>query len=386
MPNHSPMRGISIERFGEGRDKIALFLKSSWGDTLTSPGLLEAISRKCQAQVLLFDIDDPAFRNPGNSWPTPEDAALLDASRKKYHLAILETIRAEGVGRCLFLGSLHFWESGFLEELKKTAAVGSYLGDDDVASVAERIAKPYVRNYDVAFCACATYKDGQPMEDVYRTWGAPRARFLPLGLRPSKFDVSTADDAKRDIDVIYVGGVYIKKVWRVLLVKWYFGKRMRLYGRGWNRSVSPAKTFILKALKFALGVGHVEELPESEFVATYRRAKIGFNIHQEYGPTNYRLYELPGNGVMQVCDNPDGLARVFAPGTEIVGYRNPIDAIIIIRKYLKDDEARRAIAAAGRERCLRDYRTEDMFALAAEELRRTLREKTSAQHNPTKHG
>ena len=46
-----------------------------------------------------------------------------------------------------------------------------------------------------------------------------------------------------------------------------------------------------------------------ERVELYQRSRIGFNVHwNEYGLGNQRLYHLPANGVMQICDCADSLA------------------------------------------------------------------------------
>jgi spore maturation protein CgeB len=53
-------------------------------------------------------------------------------------------------------------------------------------------------------------------------------------------------------------------------------------------------------------------------------------------------------------ENPD-LRELFAVGQEIEMYSTPAECIALIKRYLKDDEARERIAAAGRRRALREH-------------------------------
>jgi len=87
----------------------------------------------------------------------------------------------------------------------------------------------------------------------------------------------------------------------------------------------------------------------------YRRAKIGWNLHNSIGPCNTRLTTLPAFGVMQICDNKTHLGKVFELDREVVGFDSIEECIEKTRYYLDHDVERRRIAAAGWVRAMRDY-------------------------------
>jgi spore maturation protein CgeB len=103
--------------------------------------------------------------------------------------------------------------------------------------------------------------------------------------------------------------------------------------------------------------GWVRPVSFEERVRLYQRSKIGFNIHwNEYGIGNQRLFHLPANGVMQICDCPKFIDRIFEPGREIVGYESDDDLVDKLRYFLDHEEERKSIALQGYRRTMRDYR------------------------------
>jgi spore maturation protein CgeB len=62
---------------------------------------------------------------------------------------------------------------------------------------------------------------------------------------------------------------------------------------------------------------------------------------------NFRLFELPGNGVMQISDGGPYLSTFFEPGKEIVGYDTVDGLIESIEYYLAHPSERLEIARAG---------------------------------------
>ncbi|MES4787375.1 MAG: hypothetical protein C4294_17985 [Nitrospiraceae bacterium] len=124
-----------------------------------------------------------------------------------------------------------------------------------------------------------------------------------------------------------------------------------------------------------------------ERVKLYQRAKIGFNIHwNEYGLGNQRLYHLPANGVMQICDCPKHLDRIFKVGEEVIAYRDTDDLIAKLFYYLAHAEERQAIARQGYQRTMRDYRFGVVARRAAELMQRgmeQMRGRLNGQDSPT---
>lgn len=71
---------------------------------------------------------------------------------------------------------------------------------------------------------------------------------------------------------------------------------------------------------------------------------------------SYRLFDLPGNGVMQISDGGPFLNDFFRVGEEVVGYRDADDLIGKIDFYLKHEEERKRIALNGYRRAMKDHR------------------------------
>jgi spore maturation protein CgeB len=105
--------------------------------------------------------------------------------------------------------------------------------------------------------------------------------------------------------------------------------------------------------------------------ALYQRTKIGFNVHNrgKYTVGSYRLFDLPGNGVMQISDGGEYLEAFFRDGEEIVGYKDA-DDLDKIRYYLDHDDERQAIALNGYRRVMRDHRFQHRMSEAVALIRR----------------
>ena len=92
----------------------------------------------------------------------------------------------------------------------------------------------------------------------------------------------------------------------------------------------------------------------SEMWETYRHAQIGWNIHNSTG-FNFRTFELPAYGVMQVCDNKSELPAIFEVGKEVIGFDSIEECIDLTRYYLAHPLEQRQIALNGWRRWKREY-------------------------------
>jgi len=208
--------------------------------------------------------------------------------------------------------------------------------DDPESS--EMLSRPVAAAYDLCLVGNAAEVE------TYRSWGVKHAEWVPMGLLPGTYDPTLREEdileGRRDVDLV------------MLIDRLSPPRRARMdkmaeafpdahfYGRGWPRGLLP--------------VG--EELP------VLRRAKIGPNFHNSTGPINLRLFQLPANGVMQICDNKSHLGRVYELGSEVVGFNTVEECIDLCRYYLAHDRQRREIAANGWRRALRDYNEVAAFA------------------------
>lgn len=275
----------------------------------------------------------------------------------------------------------------FLKSLKDIYKV--YFCDDDPEG-SDVGSKPYVHAFDHSFAAAVNFDKNTKTWQKYLEWGAKRADWYPLSIMPEDYNPSLSVDniynVDRDIDLVYVGTHWLK-LGRLVEIKKTF-PQMKIYGRGWNwKALLASPLFHQRAYgnwdwrafsggikSLSLGLEKVKELPTNELVPLYQRCKIGINIHESYGPCNRRMYQLPANGVMQICDCPEGLGQVFEIGKEVVVYHSIEEAIELIRYYLKHAEERKAIAAAGFERTMKEYNDLTIFFQVIEKIKRGMLE------------
>ena len=115
-----------------------------------------------------------------------------------------------------------------------------------------------------------------------------------------------------------------------------------------------------------------------DFVRALAGAKVGVNVHQQFGErgdparygtgANMRVFELAAVGTPQLSDAKADIARHFTPDREIVLYRSVVELVDRARALLADDALRRRLAAAARERALREHtwrhRLEELLTIA----------------------
>jgi len=115
-----------------------------------------------------------------------------------------------------------------------------------------------------------------------------------------------------------------------------------------------------------------------DFVAALAGAKVGVNVHQQFGErgdparygtgANMRVFELAAVGTPQLSDAKADIARHFTPDREIVLYRSVVELVDRARALLADDALRRRLAAAARERAVREHtwrhRLEELLTIA----------------------
>ena len=86
--------------------------------------------------------------------------------------------------------------------------------------------------------------------------------------------------------------------------------------------------------------------------------KVALNSHIDISPvsaSNIRLFEATGVGSCLLTDNKSNLATLFEPDTEVVAYDSAAECAEKVRYLLEHEAERRAIAAAGQRRTLRDH-------------------------------
>ncbi len=229
----------------------------------------------------------------------------------------------------------------------------------DSPEASEFCAKPYVSSFDHCFAVGIRYDEKATVTQKFMEWGAKRADLWPHGVWPDAYDPKLTEEnirrEQRRTELLYIGSAWNKED-RLLRLKRHFGRKFRVYGN-WGR-IFPLKHGVW-----------VRPLPADRLVSTYRGAKIGINIHLSFGPINMRLYEVPANGAMQICDCADGLEQLFEIGKEVIAYSSIEEAIEQIEYYLAHEDERIEIAVNGFRRAMKDYTRLKTFAGAVEKIR-----------------
>jgi spore maturation protein CgeB len=216
----------------------------------------------------------------------------------------------------------------------------------------------YQHAYDLILYHSRPYSADLEMAEKLRYCGAEHTYLWRHGLFEAMHDGRQTEETlfagERDIDIIFIGALHPGKMPVLAKVKKAFGRRCRMYG--WSG--------VKKNLYFNVMYGFpcwMRTAPAEAVVGLYQRAKVGFNLHNrgKYTFGNYRLFELPANGVMQISDGAEYLAEYFKPGEEVVGYEDVDELIDKLRYYLGHDDERQRIAQNAYRRVMRDHRMRD---------------------------
>jgi hypothetical protein len=88
------------------------------------------------------------------------------------------------------------------------------------------------------------------------------------------------------------------------------------------------------------------------------QSRIAVNRHGDFASgyaANMRMFEATGVGALLVTESATNLPDFFEPGREVVAYDGVDDLVEKIRHFVKHDEERREIAAAGQRRTLSEH-------------------------------
>ncbi len=348
---------IPVRRFPHGERKVLIH---AYGDLLKKDNLERiAVYNRIDLYVL-EDIRNRLFKDTvlyNMEWV--EDALRRYGTHplvQEIYTTVLSTVKKEKIDLFLWLGDPGLFTSSFLKRLRSECYTAFWTFDDPVNS--EKIVRPVAPFFHQSFTATVNWSRQKKVTEVFKSWGSPSAHFIPIGVYQGKYK-KVQQISPRRYDVIFVGSVFQRRLLFLFRLKRHFGERMLIFGKGWNgEGFSWYKKMILKVLKWYYKVPKIDSISDEELVDYYQNSKIGINTHMtEGGPSAVRTYELPANGVMQICDSEEGLKEIFRIGEEVVSYENDnaSDAIEKIEYYLADEEKRAEIAEAGMVRTMKEY-------------------------------
>lgn len=181
----------------------------------------------------------------------------------------------------------------------------------------------------------------------FRARGTPTA-YLPLG-----FDRRVADAVagiERSLPAVFVGNVGLSQHGRGSRMLEAAARRSPIEFWGYGAGDWPADSPIRRRFH-----GEAWGLDMYRVLAS---ARIAVNRHIDAAAgfaNNMRLFEATGTGALLLTDEAEGLGRLFDLGREAVTYADADDLAEKIAYYLEHEDERARIAAAGRERTLRDH-------------------------------
>ncbi len=175
-----------------------------------------------------------------------------------------------------------------------------------------------------------------------------RAEVNHLAFEPAILDALPAAPAT-DVDVSFVGSISLDHRQRIALLEAVAERYdLRLWG---NRPQAlPASSPLHRCFQ--------GEVWGTDMYQVLRRSRITLNSHidlagREAG--NMRLFEATGVGAFLLTDFKDNLETLFDPDREVAVWRSIDDCLNRIAYYLRDDEARGAIARAGQARTMAQH-------------------------------
>lgn len=172
-----------------------------------------------------------------------------------------------------------------------------------------------------------------------------RARWNQLAFEPSILD-ALGPQPERDIPLSFVGSLSPEHAGRVAwLEEIARNAPLKVWGNGIERLPQSSPLHALYQGE-AWGRGMYDVL---------RRSRITLNYHidiAEGWANNMRLYEATGAGAMLLTDRQRNLDDIYVGGREVATYGSVSECLSVIDRYLSDEPARAAIAAAGQAKAL----------------------------------
>ncbi|MDR3404558.1 MAG: glycosyltransferase [Chthoniobacter sp.] len=296
-----------------------------------------------------------------------ENAAYIAENRPRLGRALLEQIRAAHAA-----APIHVFFSYFYDACVEPAVIDAIraLGIVTVnwfcnASYQLHLVSQIAPHYD--WCLVPE----RFRLDEYRALGA-RPIYCQEAANPQIYKPC---EVALEFDVAFAGQCYADRPDIVLWLREQ-GIDVRVWGARWEYHVvppprNPLRRWLPKPRGLPAGaVGGV--LDDPSLVELYSRARINLGFaavgesREEPRLTQVRLrdFEVPMSGGFYLAEHSDELADFFTPGVEIETWRTRKELLEKCRYYLAHDDARRAIAAAGRARALREHTWEHRFTAA----------------------
>ena len=128
------------------------------------------------------------------------------------------------------------------------------------------------------------------------------------------------------------------------------GVSVRVWGNGWRAMPDPHPNLRLELEP----VVNTEAAPNYSKCISATRINLGFLRKLNRDLHSDRSVEIPACGGFMLAERTTDHLRLFEEGKEAAYFASPDELLTKVRHYLANDDERRAIAAAGLERCRAD--------------------------------
>lgn len=188
--------------------------------------------------------------------------------------------------------------------------------------------------------------------DLERLLGVRHASFLPPSYDPEVHRPIDLDDENRrtySCDVSFIGTSSPKK--RVLLeavCRALPSITLRIWGRLWDDAPAVLQPHVQG--RGVLGLEFAKAMVASRInLAILSEARRGSSAGDQI---TARTFHIPATGAFMLHERTRELLQYFHDGRECASFATPAELVQKIEHFLAHDAERRAIAAAGRRRCL----------------------------------
>lgn len=193
----------------------------------------------------------------------------------------------------------------------------------------------------------------EPFFSELQAVGQANALYLPMAALPSfhtPHSMEPLEQRKYGADIAFLGAGYPN---RRVAFRQLTHLDFKIWGTEWDAEPLLEKHLQRKG----------ERISPEECVSIYNATKINLNLHSSIDDkvlvtggdfVNPRTFELAACGAFQLVDNRSMMTDLFDPD-ELVTFTSMEELLELIPEFLEDDERRRGIARAARERVLTEH-------------------------------
>lgn len=111
----------------------------------------------------------------------------------------------------------------------------------------------------------------------------------------------------------------------------------------------------------------------ADLPAFYPMSEISFNCtsRQMKGAVNQRIFDVPACGGFVLTDYREQMEDLFEPDSEIIAYKDIRDIPELLKRWLGDENGRRRVSEAARDRILASHTYEHRLQNLIEKMRAT---------------